>query len=259
MNGYLVIITILGYLIAAGMQAFRLARGDSSEQFWLQLLILIPLSTHAVLLHHWIDTPDGQNLTIINDASLIAWLAGFLLWAGAWKNPIASLYVVVLPIAALFTLLATIYPSLHVVPTATNPVGLIHILFSILAAGIMTLAAIQAVLLAIQDWLLRRHQGAHWLNWLPPIEVMEKLLFKIIELGFIILTLILITSITFFQNILEQPLITKLLLTGLVWICFLTLLLGRYYGGWRGRKAVHLTVISVILLLLIYFGSEIII
>lgn len=259
MNGYLVITTILGYLIAAGMHAFRLAKGSRGGQFWLQSWIFLPLLTHAVLLHHWIDTPIGQNLSLANDASMISWLASFLLWISAWRNPVTSLYVVVLPIAALSTLLAVAYPSAHIVATAANPIGLAHILLSILAAGIMTLAAIQALLLVIQDWLLRRHQGTNWLSWLPSLEVMEKLLFKIIELGFIILTLILITSITFFQNIFVQPLLTKLLLTGLVWLCFMTLLLGRYYGGWRGRKAIHLTLISVIFLLLIYFGSEIII
>lgn len=256
MNSYLVITTLSIYLFAAGMQFFRLVYKRSGGQIPQQILILAAIVLHASLLHVWIDTPSGQNLTFINQVSLVLWLGVSVLWLAAWTKPVASLQAIALPLAAVSIILVILFPQERIVQTAGHPAALTHILLSVLLTGLMWLAGIQAVLLAWQNYLLRMRRPQKIFNGLPPLQVMETLLFQIILLGFVCLTIILATSLWQFSGILTFELMQKLTLAFIVWLCFAVLLLGHYYFGWRGSVVVRWVLPSIILLILIYFCSE---
>jgi ABC-type uncharacterized transport system permease subunit len=85
---------------------------------------------------------------------------------------------------------------------------------------------------------------------------METLLFRIIALGFVLLTAVLISSSLFFENIFAAHLLHKTLISLLAWGVFAGLLLGRYYFGWRGKLAIRATMSGVCVLIVIYFGSK---
>lgn len=131
----------------------------------------------------------------------------------------------------------------------------IHILLSTLAFGVLCIAACQAMLLAIQEHLLRHKQSNRFLSMLPAMQAMETFLFRIIALGFLLLTLVLITSLFSFPNLLAPLLWQKTLLSLFAWFVFMALLLGRYHFGWRGRVAIRWTFIGVFLVVLIYLGA----
>ena len=63
-----------------------------------------------------------------------------------------------------------------------------HILLSILAYSILTIAAVQAVLLYLQDKALKNRQTQGFIQALPPLQLMDKLLFEMLWLGMILLT-----------------------------------------------------------------------
>jgi len=50
----------------------------------------------------------------------------------------------------------------------------------------------------------------------------------------------------------------KTVLSILSWAMFGILLLGRHRRGWRGRRAVRLTLSAMLLLLLAFFGSKLV-
>jgi ABC-type uncharacterized transport system permease subunit len=131
----------------------------------------------------------------------------------------------------------------------------IHIILSTLALIVMVIAGGQALLLAMQDYLLRHYQSPCFLKHLPALEIMELSLFRTISLGFILLSLVFISSLIFFHNAFTPALIQKTLLTLLAWAVFAGLLLGRFYLGWRGHVAIRWTLAGVVLLLLIYCGT----
>ena len=57
--------------------------------------------------------------------------------------------------------------------------------------------------------------------------------------GFIVLSALLVSSLFFSTSIwMTGFLLGKTILVLLAWLIFAVLLLGRYYGGWRGRRAV---------------------
>lgn len=136
-----------------------------------------------------------------------------------------------------------------------SPADVIHILLSTLAFVVLCIAALQAALLVIQERLLRHKQAMAITQSLPALESMEKWLFQLILLGFVLLTLTLITSIFSFPHLLATPLLQKTVLSCLAWIIFLALLIRRYYFGWRGTSAIRWTFMGVFLVMLIYFAA----
>src|SRR5487761_1639424 len=69
-----------------------------------------------------------------------------------------------------------------------------HILLSMAAAALLFAAAVTATMLVLLDRRLRSRRIAHLPSVLPPIDVLETVLFRLIGTGFALLTLALITG-----------------------------------------------------------------
>jgi len=80
-----------------------------------------------------------------------------------------------------------------------------------------------------------------------------------IGLGFILLTLALLSGFMFLQDMFAQRLAHKTILSILAWLVFGTLLWGRFRFGWRGQKALIWTLVGFVVLMLAYFGSKFVI
>ena len=91
---------------------------------------------------------------------------------------------------------------------------------------------------------------------LPPLTLTEALLFRLIAAGFLLLTLTLVTGVLFVDNLFAQHLVHKTVLSVAAWLVFGVLLFGRWRYGWRGKRAVRLTLIGMAVLLLAFFGSK---
>ena len=130
---------------------------------------------------------------------------------------------------------------------------------SILAYSLLSIAAVQAVLLYIQDTHLHNKHPGGFIRALPPLETMETLLFQMIGLGFIVLSISLLSGVPYIENILDQRLVHKTVLSVTAWVVFGILLFGRWRFGWRGRTAIRWTISGFILLMLAYFGSKFVI
>jgi ABC-type uncharacterized transport system permease subunit len=96
---------------------------------------------------------------------------------------------------------------------------------------------------------------------LPPLLVMERLLFRVILAGFAFLTLTLATGIVFSETLFGQAMKFdhKTVFAVASWLIFGALLAGRYLYGWRGRLALRWTLAGFIALLLAYVGSRFVI
>src|SRR5690606_28643956 len=92
----------------------------------------------------------------------------------------------------------------------------------------------------------------------PPLISMESLLFKVIGVGFLLLTLTLSSGMLFSEQIFNQPLKPshKNIFAIMSWFIYGGLLIGRHVYGWRGRKAIRWTLSGFVLLLLAYAGSK---
>jgi len=131
-----------------------------------------------------------------------------------------------------------------------------HILLSMGAAALLFAAAVTAVLLVVLDRRLRTRRIAALPNMLPPLDALEKVMFRLIGAGFVLLTLALFTGFVFVTNLFAQHLFQKTVLSLIAWVLFGVLLIGRTRYGWRGRSAVRWTLAGFAVLALAYFGSK---
>lgn len=255
------IFAICLYIVSGLLLAERLWRGVDSTPAAKTGVLTLGLGAvilHAALLYTGILTQGGLNLGIFNAASLIGWLMALLLLLAAIREPVENLGIVLLPLAALALALDRIFTSEHMVHTS-NPWELdAHILISVLAYSLLSIAAMQAILLAIQDHHLRNRHPGGFIRALPPLQTMEILLFRMIGIGFVMLSLALLSGIIFLKDIFAQHLAHKTILSIIAWLVFAVLLWGRQRYGWRGRIAIRYTLSGFVLLMLAYFGTKLV-
>lgn len=252
----LIISTLVAYLLGFAMQVFHLCRHARWARGWLLVPAFLAVGLHAWLLHQWIDVAGLQNLSFFNVLSLVAWLNATLISLLMLRKPAENLWLLAAPFAMLSIVLVAAFPSAYWVNTAANPLQLIHILLSLLTFSILCVAALQAALLAVQEQLLRKKRWTSLSQMLPSVQAIEILLFQCTSVGFLMLSLVLVSGLWSFDNLLIPGVLQKTLLAIVAWLVFAGLLIGRFWMGWRGLRASYATLIGVGLLALSYFGSR---
>lgn len=251
------IFAIFLYLIAAVFLAIRLHnRVTTASSKWQGLA---PAAI-AIILHGWIlvqhlFTSAGLDLGIVNAISLITWLACAMLILLAISRPVENLGIIAFPGSALAIVLESSFDTSRITESVNTPLE-IHILISVAAYSILSIAAVQAILLTIQDYNLRNKRPGGFIRALPPLQSMETLLFQMIALGFALHSISLLTGFFFLENMLAQHMVHKTVLSITAWLVFGTLLWGRWKFGWRGRTAIRWTLSGFAVLALGYLGSK---
>ncbi len=220
--------------------------------------VLVPLALHTVLLAGSAFLPDGLHLGVGNAVSAILWLTVLIYWIGNFFYRLDGLQAQVLPIAAAAVLLPVLLPSPNPLPHTELMVFKVHLVIAMLAYSLFTIASLHVLLMTLLE--RRLHDGAlpRALSQLPPLLTMEKLLFRIIWAGFILLTATLVTGVVFTEELFGKAakLNHKTLFGVVSWIIFAALLCGRHVYGWRGRVAVRWTLAGFLALVLAYVGSK---
>ncbi len=251
------------YLSAAGLLItpwFRAEQQKVTADFrWpTGALVLIGLIAHSFALHQAIVLDSVLNLSIISVGSLTSWTAVLMLLLASLARPLQNLGIAVLPVAALTVLLGWLLPGEPVLSRPMTTAQSVHIIISLLAYSLIFLAALQSVLLLLQEKQLRQHQPGGFVRVLPPMETMEYLMFWMIYVGLGLLTLTVVSGVFFSEALFGKPL--KLthhtVLSIASWIVFAILVIGHWRFGWRGRTAVRWTLIGFGLLILAYYGSK---
>ncbi len=212
---------------------------------------------HAAALASDVCCVGGIDLGVLKALSLSALVSLLLVLLSSLRQPVENLTLLVLPLAWLALLAELAWPGAPRSLVGTQPALEVHILLSILANSLFTLAALQSILLAIQHRALHERRPGTFL-FLPPLEHMETLLFRLLGVGFVMLTLSLLTGFLYLEDIFAQHLVHKTVLSIISWAVFGGLLLGRALLGWRGRTAVRWTLSGFGVLLLAYFGTKIV-
>ncbi len=211
---------------------------------------------HGFVLYGQLKGISGFQFGFFDATSSVSMVISLLVLLTAIKRRTEIIVVVSLPVSAIALLVQIISPSSHMLPY-DSPQGLkIHVLISIIAYSLLGLAACMSIVLSLQNRMLHNHHPGGLMKKLPPLQVMEKLLFDFILAGFIGLTLALLSGFIFLEDLFAQHLVHKTVLSIFAWLVFAILLIGRFTIGWRGRKAIRWTLSGFISLMLAYFGSK---
>lgn len=251
--------SVVFYVLASLLVAKRFASQSSFDANTKRLAMGLGIAgviLHAVALHKGMLLDHGLNLSITNIGSLVAWLIASLLVVGSLKHPLESLALIFFPIAALTLLLAELFPDHGQIANHLDIGVQVHVLLSIVAYSLLSIAALQAIVLAYADASMRKKKPLTLIRMLPPLQTMETHLFRLIWVGLLLLTLSLISGFHYVEDMMAQHLMHKTVLSVIAWLVFAVLLFGRHQYGWRGRTAIRFTLVGMGLLLLAFFGSK---
>lgn len=218
---------------------------------------LLALIVHGVAILTASFTANGFQLSLFNASSLIFWVINLLVLISCLKKPLHNLFILLFPLSALSVVLALVGNQLGEKLILDFHIAS-HVILSILAYSLLTIASLQALFLAYQNNLLRNRQHLAQARFLPPLQTMESLLFELVWAGEILLTLAIISGFWFLEDMFAQHLIHKTVFAIAAWCIYAGLLWGRHFRGWRGNKAIRWTLAGFVSLMLAYFGTKIV-
>ncbi|SFV64240.1 CcsA-related protein [hydrothermal vent metagenome] len=213
------------------------------------ILLSIALIAHALSFITMLENYQ-INFNFVNSSSMTLWwitiFFSFLFIKNNLKIIAIYLYLLVAILLFVFTFLP--YPTKLI-----NLDFALHIFLSILAYSFLFLAFFESIFLSIQERKIHNRQKT--IN-LPALETMENLLFQLLNIGFILLTVSIISGFIFLDNLFAQHLVHKTFLSILSWMFFALIIVGHRVKGWRSQIVYKYIQLSFILLLLAYSGSK---
>ena len=233
---------------------------------WERAAILVPLALHGLLLYSMLVVPDTPRFGFAFALSATLWMVVFIYWWESFFVNLEGIQSIALGLAALGSLLTFWFPGL--VRNATPFEFRLHLLLSVFATGVLTVALLHALLMAVADGLLHNARNRRGLSardgmlagplaGLPPLLTLERLLFRLIEVSFVLLTLTLATGLTLSETLFGRALRFnhETVFALIAWTVFAILLVGRHVYGWRGRTALRWTLAGFLLVVLANIGS----
>src|SRR5580658_7270016 len=216
---------------------------------------LAAILTHSYAIVHMMRALGPFSIGLLEAVSMLAWTLAVIACFIAVEKQNRSIAAILLASAA-FGAAAT--GTGHTFAEATAPGWELtaHILLSMGAAALLFAAAVTALLLVFLDRRLRTRRIANLPSGMPPLDALEKVMFRLIGAGFGLLTLALFTGFVFVTNLFTQNLVQKTVLSLIAWLIFGVLLVGRLRFGWRGRSAVRWTLSGFGILAVAYFGVK---
>ena len=225
------------------------------------VLVPVALVLHGMLLYRRVVVPDGLDLGVANAISMLVWLTVLIYWlAGLAFEGLAGILGLMAPVAFLAVLLTAVIPTRHVVTYGGDPLFALHFGIAMLAYSLFIVATVHAVVMLAEEKWLHRGLLPPFLKSLPPLLVMEALLFRMLLAAFVLLTLTVVSGVFFSDQLFGKPftLTHKTVFAIASWFIFGGLLAGHYLRGWRGRIAVYWTLAGFTALLLAYVGSKVV-
>jgi len=245
-------------LLALGTSAAYAASATVAAQGRLSLArgtVWLAWSLHGVLLAWGLWGPEPR-FGFAHALSVTAWLVGLVYAVESHVYPQLKTPWLLAAAGAGAVLLTLVFPGnlLHINTSGWLP---LHWALGIASYGLFAVAVVHAWLMNRAEVRIRNATDAH--TGLP-LLTMERLTFRFVGIGFVLLSATLLAGF-FFGNQLYGATHAvrwdhKTAFSVLSWLTFAALLIGRNRFGWRGRRATRVLYAGSGLLLLAYVGSR---
>lgn len=199
---------------------------------------------------------QGFQLSYFGVSSLTFCTINLILLISSLKKALHNLFLLLFPLSAL-AIAASLLSGATNQPLLNYSIAS-HVVLSLIAYSLLTIASLQALLLAYQSRQLKHKQLTPGLRLLPPLQTIEALLFELLLVGEIMLTLAIASGFWFLEDMFAQHLVHKTVFSLCAWVIYAVLLWGRWQLGWRGIKAIRWALTGFVCLMLAYFGSRLV-
>jgi len=251
------LVALLIYLFASILLWRAVKQQTPSSKIQLWGICVIALLAHGLGIFSVSFTNSGFQLSLFNASSLIFWVINAIVLISSLKKPIHNLFILLFPLSCL-ALIAALLGNYLGEQLILDYHLASHVILSILAYSLLTIASLQAVFLAYQNRSLKNKQHFSQTRLLPPLQTMETLLFEFVWIGEILLTLAIISGFWFLEDMFVQHQTHKTIFAIIAWFIYAGLLWGRHFRGWRGNTAIRWTLAGFVSLMLAYFGSKVV-
>jgi ABC-type uncharacterized transport system permease subunit len=225
----------------------------------------------ALLLHAWVlvqdtATAQGLDVSLLNAISVVGALVAAVAWASGLLRTLPAVGTIVLPVSAAAVLLPALLPVLFP-STFANPhrfaygaesLAAAHVAVALVSYAMFLVAAVLALVVMGLEKRLRHQLPDPAAAATPPLLTLERFLFRLVAVGFLLLTLTLASGMLFTEQLFGKPLTFthKSLFSILGWLTFGALLWGRWRYGWRGRVALRWIIVGTSFVFLAYLGYK---
>lgn len=229
--------------------------------------ILLTLAA-AMVLTLWgafgAGTITGQSLhiSLVTATAIATLLVQGMYLIGLWQHGIRGLGIILLPVTAVPLILIPLLPhesAAHIIRTS-SALETGHLLISLIAYALLTLAALHAVMYLLLDRALKRKQLHPVMQSMPSLFELEDHLFAQVRAATWLLGIGILTGLTWqwidFGNF--ALLNHKVLLALISFAVLVLLLIQRKKAAWHGKRASRMVLAAYTLLLLAYFGVRLI-
>lgn len=251
------LIAIFIYTAAAIYFGNKFARQQSFKSSHVLGVAALGLVAHGVGVYGLSVSENGLNFSLFTASSLIFWVINAIVLISSLKKELHNLFLLLFPLSAISVLTSIAATNPEWQHTLSYSIAA-HVILSILAYSLLTIASLQALILAYQNYALKHRSRIANARLLPPLQTMESLLFELLWVGEILLTLAIISGFYFLEDMFAQHLVHKTVFALSAWLIYALLLWGRHQMGWRGNKAIRWALAGFICLMLAYFGSKLV-
>ncbi len=130
----------------------------------------------------------------------------------------------------------------------------IHALMAVFGIALFSLAFVFSILYLVQERAIKVKKFGGPVSIIPSLEILDKLNYRLICWGFPIYTLALIVGLVKYFSLLGFLWDPKEIWSFLTWLVYLSIFYLRVKSDWRKKKAAYLTIFAFLLLIVGFFG-----
>tara|TARA_B100000614_G_C14540139_1_gene489962 strand:+ start:538 stop:1077 length:540 start_codon:yes stop_codon:yes gene_type:complete len=171
-------------------------------------------------------------------------------------KPAHHLALILLPLSAIVVFLTLVFDFKDATDNINYDLAL-HIVVSLVSYGLLGLAAIQALLLKFQEQKLKDLDNSLLSNLMPSMDIMENIMFDLIIIGFILLTISLLTGAPFVSEETDKILLQKITFSVIAWLVYSYLIYQRFSSNIIGKQANTLAISGMLFLFFAYLGTKV--
>jgi len=225
------------------------------------LSVAIVLNIWAIHLLNSVTT-GGINFNLATGAAVLTLIVHVIYTIGILRHGIQGLGLFLLPVTALPLFLIPVLPDAHIAHWVhtSSLLETSHLLLSMGAYAILTLAAVHAVMQLLLDRALKKKQLSIFVQALPALMDIERHMFAQVKAATILIGISILTGLAWqWVELHHFALFNHKVLLALFSLGILILLqFKRHQASWSTRVASQTVLTAFALLLASYFGVELI-
>ncbi|MFA5354175.1 MAG: c-type cytochrome biogenesis protein CcsB [Thermodesulfovibrionales bacterium] len=252
-------LALTAYFVSALIGIVDVFRGGKESSRLMLVLAGIGFLVHTfTIVLRYVDAGHLPITSMHEASSFYAWCIMLIFFYLELKYKIGIMGSFILPLVFVFMLSSSILPReiQPLSPVLQSYWMAIHTFFAFMGNASFAVAAGTGLMYLIQEHYLKSKHLGGLFRRLPSLQVLDEINYRLITLGFPLLTLAIITGAFWAESAWGSywrwdPKETWSLIT---WFIYALVLHARLTAGWRGRRAAILSIVGFVAVLFTFYG-----